>query len=692
MNSPVNIFVCIGFFFLIILFRCTLLILANSTEQANSNQAALSNGDISWIQESRDGTVHNTPKTQSPTCSACKPTTIDKITQQPLHIAIIGGGPRGISVVERICAVAPADRVLEIHIIDSVLLGGGSVWNTSGNNNRLVMNTVMSQVTIFTDPTVTCSGPIRQGPTMYEWAIQHDSHNGPQPGPNDYASRAQYGRYLNWALGHIKELAPGNVRIKEHLAHAIRLDDAGCSRHQIVALSDGQVLHGIAAVVLALGHLPQQLTGDEEQQRAYASTHSLRYIPPANPANVELDMIQAQEKVFIRGLGLCFFDYLSLFTEGRGGRFTTEPDGSLKYHASGKEPLLFAGSSRGVPHRARPKNEKGVNVYHRPLLLTDDNLARFRNQAKQGKPPSFSRDIQPLIMREMESVYYTTLLQQRGQDFSGFRHLATASPYIPLTLPQLQQFGIIQKDKESWESSLNPRLPAKMTYTEHRDWIISYLVEDSRQAALGNINGPHAAARDALRDLRNCIRLAIDHDGISGDSREADVDAYFTPESNFISVGPPRFRIDQAAALIRAGILSIMGPGIRVDRGDHMWVARSPTIPDYQLHVMTLIEARLPKPCVSRTSDPLLSYLLETGQCRPHKIDGYESGALDITAAPYNLRDGRGRPHPARLVLGVPTEGIHWTTTAGARPCINSAMLRESDEVAQAVLRLIKGA
>lgn len=691
MNAPVNIFVRTGFSYLIILFHCNLLVIANNTEQANSNQADLPNGNISRTQESGEGTVPDTSTSQSPTCSACISTTIEG-TQQPLQIAIIGGGPRGISVAERICADAPADRVLDIHIIDSVLPGGGSVWNNSENNNRLVMNTVMSQVTVFTDSTVTCSGPIRQGPTMYQWAIQHDSHNGPQPGPNDYSTRAQYGRYLKWALGHIKELGPGNVRIQEHLARAIRLDDADCGRHQIIAFSDGQALHGITAAVLALGNLPQQLTSDEEQQRTYASTHSLRYIPPANPANVELDMIQAQEKVFLRGLGLCFFDYLSLFTEGRGGRFTTEPDGSLKYQASGKEPLLFAGSSRGAPHRARPENAKGVDIYHRPLLLTGDSLARLRSQAKQGNPPSFSRDIQPLIMREMECVYYMTLLQQRGQDFIGFRHLATANPYSPLTLPQLQQFGISQEEKESWEFSLNPRLPAKMTYTDHRDWILSYLAEDSRQAALGNLNGPHGAGRDALRDLRNSIRLAIDHDGISGHSREADVDASFTPDSNFLSVGPPRYRIDQTAALIRAGLLSIMGPGIRVERGDHMWIARSPTIPDYELHTMTLIEARLPKPCVSRTSDPLLSYLLDTGQCRPHKIDGYESGALDITAAPYNLKDGQGRPHPARLVLGVPTEGIHWTTTAGARPGINSAMLRETDEVAQAVLRLIKEA
>lgn len=649
----------------------------------NSDQADSHIKNVSRAQESRN-----------PTESARVPTIADNTTQKPLQIAIIGGGPRGISVLERICACASADRVLWIHVIDSVGPGGGSVWNSSGNNDKLLMNTVISQVTVFTDSSVACSGPIRQGLSLYEWASQRDDHDGTQLGPNDYPSRALYGAYLNWALGYIQEQAPRNVHIHEHLARAIRLDDASCRRHQNITLSDGRVLHGITAVVLALGHLPQQLTSDEDHHRNYADANSLLYIPPANPANVELSMIQARQKVLLRGLGLCFFDYMSLFTEGRGGTFTSQPDGSLEYHTSGREPLLFAGSSRGIPHRARPKNDKGVSGYHRPLLLTDDVCARFRRQAEHGRPPRFSKDIRPLIMREMECVYYVALLKQRGQDTrtAGFLHLAAANPYGPISLPQLQQFGISQEDKDSWESSLNPRFPAEMTFAQHRERILSYLAEDSRQAELGNRDGPHAAARDALRDLRSPIRHAIDHDGISGHSRQADVDASFTRECSFLSVGPPRRRIDQMAALIRAGVLSIMGPGMRVERGDHMWVASSPAIPGYELHAMTLIEARLPRPSVSKTADPLLSYLLETGQCRPHTIDGYESGALDITTAPYRLKDSQGRPHPARLVVGVPTEGIHWTTTAGARPGVNSAMLRESDEVAQALLQLISEA
>lgn len=52
------------------------------------------------------------------------------------------------------------------------------------------MNTVTSQVTLYTDETVVCSGPIRPGPTLYEWA------DDPNMGPDDYASREHYGHYL----------------------------------------------------------------------------------------------------------------------------------------------------------------------------------------------------------------------------------------------------------------------------------------------------------------------------------------------------------------------------------------------------------------------------------------------------------------------------------------------------------------
>ncbi|KAI1812131.1 FAD-NAD(P)-binding-domain-containing protein [Poronia punctata] len=628
--------------------------------------------------------VCDTPQKPSQMDSICLSTITPGASREPFQIAIIGGGPRGISIVERICASVSADCPVRIHIIDPGLKGG-SVWNPKPSNDELLMNTVASQVTVFTDATVTCSGPIRPGPSLYEWSIQPDNNHHFRLGPNDYPTRSQYGHYLIWALSYIIANAPDNVHIESHAARAIRLADSQCGRHQTILLSNHRVLRDITAVVLAQGHLPQKLTQAEQHHAKHASAENLRYIPPDNPANVELGMIQPKEKVFLQGLGLCFFDYVSHFTLGRGGKFTTESDGSLRYHPSGREPIIYAGSWHGVPSHARPLNQKGVDGHHDPVLLTDSQLEQFRHRANQGKPPSFSQEILPLIMREMEYVYYMTLLRQRGQDSTGFQHVALADPHTPLTPPILEQFGIGRKDQESWQFSLRPPPPPPMSFADHRDWMLSYLEDDSSQALLGNVDGPHGAGRDALRDLRNNIRAAVDHDGISGHSREVDLDKTFTSFSNYICVGPPRSRIEELIALIKADVVSIMGPRMTIEQRPNMWVVKSPSVPGFEVQTRTFIEARLPKTNLSTTADPLMSYLIQTGQCRRHTIDGYETGGIDITESPYRLKDGLGRPHPTRFVTGVPTEGVHWTTTAGARPGVDSVMLRESDAIAQEV-------
>jgi hypothetical protein len=104
--------------------------------------------------------------------------------------------------------------------------------------------------------------------------------------------------------------------------------------------------------------------------------------------------------------------------------------------------------------------------------------------------------------------------------------------------------------------------------------------------------------------------------------------------------------------------------------------------------VTALIEARLPEPDLRRTADPLLAGLLRTGGARPHVIDGYETGGLDVTPRPYFLIDRQDLVHTRRLAFGVPTEGVHWVTAARARPGVDSVILSDADAVARAVLRM----
>ncbi|MFF5367858.1 FAD/NAD(P)-binding protein [Streptomyces sp. NPDC013187] len=599
---------------------------------------------------------------------------------------MVGAGPRGTSVLERLCASAPEllapGARLTVHVIDSDPPGPGRVWRTA-QSPELLMNTVACQVTLFTDDSVDCSGPIRPGPSLHEWA-------GGRLGPDEYPTRADYGRYLEWVFAEVVRQAPPSVRVETHRARALRLDDCPGDR-QALTLDDGRTLTGLSAVVLAQGHLPRTAGPDLLRHAAHAARHGLRHVPPANPADVDLSSVSPDEPVLLRGLGLNFFDHTALLTTGRGGRFVRDAEG-LRYLPSGREPRLFAGSRRGVPYQARGDNAKGPYGRHVPLVLTPEVIAGFRKRADSGEAPDFLTEIWPLVAKEVETVYYGALIRQAASRSGREREFADrflALPHgDPVEAPLLEEFGVPDAERWCWERISRPYTGRDFGRPgEWDDWLLSYLREDAAQAALGNVHGPLKAALDVLRDLRNELRLIVDHGGLAGASRRDHLDRWYTPLNAFLSIGPPRRRIEELAALVEAGVVRVLGPRLRVTDEDGGWVAHSPDVPGSAVRVTTLIEARLPEPDLRHTADALLAGLLRSGQCRPHTVDGYETGGLDVTPRPYRLMDRQGLAHKRRFALGVPTEGVHWVTAAGARPGVDSVTLSDADAVARAVLR-----
>jgi uncharacterized NAD(P)/FAD-binding protein YdhS len=609
-------------------------------------------------------------------------------------VAVVGAGPRGTSVVERLCAsapglLAPGDR-LTVHVVDPHPPGPGRVWRRD-QPDELLMNTVASQVTLFTDASVAAEGPIRPGPSLYEW---HERIAPGVLGPDDYPTRSLYGAYLQWVFAEVLRRAPHGVRVTVHGAQAVRLAGTADGTQRL-ELDDGTTLHGLAAVVLAQGHLPSRGGPGEQRDAAHARRHALIHLPPANPADVtaELAAIAPGEAVLLRGLGLNFFDHTALLTTGRGGRF--ERDGAgLRYVPSGKEPRLYAGSRRGVPYLARGDNEKGPHGRHRPLLLTPGTVTALQLRAASGDPPDFLTDVWPLVAKEVETVYYAARLasDRLGEDpgragqftarFLGTRH------GTPEERAVLDDFGVPAGRRWDWAALGSPHEGREFGGTaEHRDWLLARLRRDVAEARQGNVRGPVKAALDVLRDLRNEVRQIVDHGGLAGTSRRDHLDRWYTPLNAYLSIGPPRSRIEEMAALIEAGVLEVVGPRLCVHTEDGAFVAHSPAVPGSTVRVTALIEARLPEPDLRRTADPLLTGLLRAGECRPHVVDGYETGGLDVTGQPYRLIDRQGRPHPRRFAVGVPTEGVHWVTAAGARPGVNSVTLTDTDAVARAALR-----
>ncbi|GAA3907619.1 FAD/NAD(P)-binding protein [Streptomyces lacrimifluminis] len=651
-------------------------------------------------------------------------------TRDAVVVCVIGAGPRGLSVLERLCANAgEAGRPVVVHLVDPYPPGPGAVWRTD-QPPELLMNTVASQVTLFTDDSVPCAGPSVPGPSLYEWACTLDAEAYPPSilaearrlGPDTYPTRAFHGHYLKWVFGHLLRTAPPEFTVHTHRTTALALtdDDRSPGGHQCVTLADGDLLTGLDAVVLALGH--GQLTPSPEEQdlRAFAARHTsagagnrvgadagsraaagVSYVGPANPADADLSGIRPGTPVALRGLGLNFFDQLALLTEGRGGTFKQgDQDGraaGLVYIPSGNEPVLYAGSRRGVPYHARGENEKGALGRHHPRFLTPEVIAGLRR-----RPVGFRSDVWPLVDREVRTVYYEAWLRAAQGPSAATEFVRSCLADRDDESVLLDRYDIPPDERWDWRRVERPYGDRHFAdRADFRHWLLAYLRQDVTAARLGNVNGPLKAALDALRDLRNEVRLVVDHGGVSGESYRAELDGWYTPLNAFTSIGPPAFRIEQLIALIEAEILQVVGPGMRVCPTDGEsgldgpgFLVDAEGVSEPPVLVRALVEARLPDIDLRRSADPLLRGLLAEGGCVPYRPGGHEaheSGGMAVSDGAPRLLDASGRAHPRRFAYGVPTEGVRWVTAVGIRPGVGSVTLEDSDAIARAVLGLELG-
>ncbi len=164
----------------------------------------------------------------------------------------------------------PRWDTVTVHVVDPGPPGSGRVWRPT-QSRQLLMNTVASQVTVYTDASVRIDGPLEEGPSLYEWARALESgtlEGAPDAGaglgaevlaearvlgPDTYPTRALYGSYLTWAFGRVVANAAAHVRVRTHALRAVALTDADGVRagRQSVVLEDGTRLGGLSAVVLA---------------------------------------------------------------------------------------------------------------------------------------------------------------------------------------------------------------------------------------------------------------------------------------------------------------------------------------------------------------------------------------------------------------------------------------------------------
>lgn len=620
-----------------------------------------------------------------------------------LNIAIIGMGPRGLSVLERLVTRLTAEehpRPVRIFTIDPGEMGAGRVWRTD-QSEWLLMNTAAAEVSLYSgEPD---DGPWRagSGPSLHEWlCARADTH--PDLGsPNVYAPRRVYGTYLHDVYEQITANLPPAVTVVPVKARA-RWAKRGTDRDYRLTTSDGGQFD-LDKVILTTGHPHNFAGGPDRDMLDFASRHrGTTYLRGDSAADMGLDDLPGGKPVAIIGLGLTFYDVTAVLTSGRGGRYVEDPDGGLRYEPSGHEPKIMAGSRSGLPLLARGRNQKGADYRYTPEFFTTEALAEVRRQAlnEAGSVKlRFREHVLPLMLREVDHVYYTTHVRRRdgeraAAEFSAGYRAVAGDPQAVSKL--LAEAGLASVPAIDLEGMARPFTGETFDSPEEfHARLLQVLIADAAEAEQGNIDGPLKAALDTLRDIRGVVREAVEFSSLHPDSQRDEFLTWFNPINTMVSAGPPALRIRQAIALIEAGVLTVVGPGLEVgmceDSGQ--FSLTSSQVAGSEISAATLIDARIPRPDVRVDASPLMRQLIGDGCATTHTNisarDGarFTTGALAVTGKPFRVVDAAGRPTKGLYALGIPTEELRWFTQIGnGRPGPMVGFHADADAIATDIL------
>lgn len=602
-----------------------------------------------------------------------------------MHVTLIGAGPRGLVTLERLTERYRLNQEkINITLIDPHGVGG-RVWQVE-QPHELIMNSNVNFVSLFTDSSVQMNGPVTPGPSLYEWSktaeakeFIEDLHFDNEEyllkelaiiQPNNYASRSLYGTYQKWFYEHLVANLPDNVHlelIKDEVYNVIKSNE-----QYVVELNNH--FFKTDAVVMSLGHIENFPTPEESSFSKFAKKNKLTYVTPTHPQEYDFSDLQAQQTIIIRGLGLSFFDAVTMLTQGRGGHFTREANQQLVYHPSGNEPQIIAGSRRGFPFHGKGTNQKQTNENDQPHFLTADWFA------KHTKPGSVSGEsFIELVHAEVEYVYYQRLIQMK---YPSINQETFLDEFIKSTnrTEFIQDSLIEPSDYWNWDYVLG--------HTNTQNSLVEYLIHDYTDAKLGNKTGPFTSAFDMLHDIRDLIRQVVKLELLSPVDYQKYFLNQFKGENSFLSVGPPESRIEELTALISAGIVTVLKPRMQLnaDQQTGKFVTFSALDVPTQYSASYLVEARLPAINANKTTSYLIKSLLNSGIVKPYslKLPGqitYQTGGIVTDKKVKN--SGKGL-----FFWGVPTEGKSWFTTVSPRPNNNDKVFIDADQIAEKIENL----
>lgn len=613
-----------------------------------------------------------------------------------MKIAIVGVGPRGLLIASHLIYYfhKSNQKHLDLQLFDKFPIGG-RVWRID-QNPILEMNTIPQQITMFDRLSF-------QGPNLYQWMkgqaaeyIKHSSYTKElkqrflniihKYGKDDYVPRCIFGVYLQWFFLEILHFKDPEITIK-HIRQEVTDVQPIKKKSGYQVTTANLKKYSADDVVLNLGQEVNRPSREEAALASYARVHALHYFPIGYVSEKNLDLIPPQQNVIVRGMGLNFVDCMNLLTLGRGGHFSRQ-DQKLIYHPSGKEPQIIVGSREGVPYYCKATNHK-INGHHsQPYFLSDKNI---KKHLKHGKIDYYT--FLHLLRLDMALVYYTNLVKSHYPDHDAddfkMKFLSAKDPD-----QVVKDFGFKPQEIINWKLVVNPVSGTKITNLEdYQKVVLNWTDKIAQDAKQGNTTASISSAVEVIRDARNQIRKLVNEKRFTSEAYIGRFIPIFNAISKCLSLGAPVLDMERYTALVRAGIIHILGPRMKVVGAKGHFMAGSVFYPKELKQADFLLEARNPVPEVSRSASTLTRNLFDSGQLTKPQFE-LKNGAK-VTLDTVNVKTGTdqmlnkyNRIEKHLYNWGLPTEGVHWCTPNAPHPSGHDVNLHAANRIAKQLLGL----
>jgi uncharacterized NAD(P)/FAD-binding protein YdhS len=599
-------------------------------------------------------------------------------------VVIVGLGPRGLNLLERVSALLveqPLAAALTIHLVDPNIPGQGAHgWIQPAH---LLVNTVAGQITMYSDPSCLGAGPIIPGPSFMEWAIKKGykkvggtyviSSSGEQISENDYLPRAFLGEYLTSVYDTIIARLPDSVEVSNHRREATNITRFDSGKLEV------ELYGGFAIdadyVFLTTGHINSEPDDFDNQfkdwvEKGQRKNSQLQYFRGPYPIT-DLASIGPNARVGVVGIGLSSTDILSALTVGVGGSFDRVSKDRFKYNPCGREPKMTVFSRQGIPFGGRATNQKGNEGKYKPSFFTKtyiDERRKVVNDPSGKSQLDFDWDVWPCLKKEMAYVYSCTA---KGQWILS------------------EDYQMSAEDEAAIDKIMHPIDEHSFSDPEtYRNFVREYIISDIADAIGGNMENPAKAATDVLRDVRDIIRYAIDQGGLTPESHDKFLKGWCSI-INRIAVGPPKERNIELLALMDAGIVTFdVGPapemGFDAGTGKFKLTSTKFKVPITQYYDV-MVRAKIDMFEPERSTSKLVQSILKSGLAVPYQNGPFKAGGLNVNEK-GNIIDSKNEAVDNLFAQGNIVEGSNFYTFVLPRPNVNSRSIYDAGVAAMTVL------